>query len=256
MLTAFFHRFHLRTLALGSVGALAVACAAVVAAPGCTVLTNDALPDDAGAFEGSAADATPAACGTCVAQECIGPWTVCLGDERCQKLRQCATPFGESKGARDQCFCAGSVAPDGGLSVDPLAAYIAFASCNDSRTCATKCATDCKSTCASGAPQTTPACAGSDAGTDGATPEDGGDAAVAPAVASVEACAECVSGKCDAAKKLCAIGSECSAFLACANGCIDASCVDACGKSHSTGKASAKELSNCTLTSCRSACGL
>ena len=33
------------------------------------------------------------------------------------------------------------------------------------------------------------------------------------------------------------------------------SCVDACGKAHSTGKASATELSTCTLTSCRSACG-
>ncbi|HSO33742.1 MAG TPA: hypothetical protein VLT33_14515, partial [Labilithrix sp.] len=205
----------------------------------------------------------PSACGTCVAQECAGPSAVCLTDEGCQKLLGCANPFSESKGARDACFCAGAVPTDGGAGVDPLAAYVAFAACNDARTCSS-CATDCASRCTGGPPQTSPSC-GDDAGSD-AAPADGGDAGdsgdsgdsgtVAPPPPSVDGCAQCVAGRCDAAKKLCGLGSECAAFLACAQGCSDATCVAACGMSHSTGKASATELSSCTLTSCRSACGL
>ncbi|HSO33988.1 MAG TPA: hypothetical protein VLT33_15750, partial [Labilithrix sp.] len=88
------------------VGAFVLASAGVVMLQGCTVLTNDALPDDAGVFEASTTDAAPTACGTCVAQECTGPSAVCLTDEGCQKLLGCANPFTESKGARDGCFCA------------------------------------------------------------------------------------------------------------------------------------------------------
>jgi hypothetical protein len=234
--------------------------------PGCTVLTNDALPDDAGTFEASTADAASNACGSCVALECVGPWAVCLGDEGCQKLRACDNPFTESEGARLGCFCQAPAATDGGGAVDPLAAYAAFASCNDAKTCAA-CASDCTASCAGGGRKTTVSCAGdagSDAESDASPTTDAGDAGtdagdsgvVAPEVPSVDGCAACVSGRCDAAKKLCAIGSECAAFLACAKGCGDAACVTACGASHSTGKASAMELSSCTLTSCRSACGL
>src|SRR4051812_12811942 len=111
----------LQTLALGGVTAVAVAIAGMLAVPGCTVLTNDALPDDAGPFEGGG-DAASTACGTCVVQECVGAWAVCLTDESCLKLRAtCGTPFSESKGARDECFCAGAVPSDGGAGVDPLA---------------------------------------------------------------------------------------------------------------------------------------
>lgn len=238
-------RLNLETLAL-SVAAVALGVGALTASvPGCTVLTNDALPDDAGPFEAGPDAGTQgsAACGGCVAQECIGTWAVCLTDESCLKLRGCSN---------DQCLCAGIARGDAG--VDPLAAYMAFASCSDALTCASSCAASCSATCKAGAPQTTPKCTStSDAGSDGAT--DAGDAAV-PEGPSAVRCAACVSDKCDAAKKLCAIGSECAAFLACAKGCTDAPCVDACGKSHSTGKASATELSSCTLTSCRAACGL
>jgi hypothetical protein len=260
--------FVLRGASALSVGALISG----VGIPGCTVLTNDAPPDDAGKFEGGG-DASSTACTSCVAQECTGTWAVCLTDSRCIALRGCNNPFGESKAARDQCFCASADASssspataDGGA--DPLGAYAAFASCNDARTCG-KCATDCTSTCANGAPMTTAgACgqddagtpgaddAGNDAGTDDAGDAGAPDATVGPETPSVDRCATCVSDKCGNGKKACALGSECSVFLACAYGCADAACVDACGKSHSTGQASAMELSNCTLTSCRSACGL
>ncbi|MDB4998304.1 MAG: hypothetical protein JWM74_5736 [Myxococcaceae bacterium] len=254
-------------------GAIAIAMGAVAAvvAPGCTVLTNDALPDDAATFEGGDGAAPSAACTSCVAQECTGAWSVCLTDSRCVALRGCNTPLGESQAAREQCFCdsadASAATPDGGA--DPLAAYAAFAACTDARTCG-KCATDCASTCANGAAKTTagscaePSEAGADpdasadagdAGSDEAGDAGAPDAAVTPDLPSADGCATCVTDKCNDAKKACALGTECSAFLACAYGCADATCVDACGKTHSTGKASATELSSCTLTSCRAACG-
>jgi hypothetical protein len=250
----------------------AISCGAVaslaVGTPGCTVLTNDALPDDAGTFE-AGGDAGPStACTTCVTQECTGAWSVCLTDSRCVALRGCSTPFSESSAGRQACFCdsadAAAATPDGGA--DPLAAYAAFASCNDARTCG-KCATDCTATCANGATKTTAgSCgAGDDAGADAdaAVDLDAGDAgdadapeASAPSEApSADGCSSCVANRCGDPKKACGLGSECSAFLGCAYGCVDAACVDACGKAHSTGRASAAELATCTLTSCSSACG-
>lgn len=268
--------FHMRTqttvitaLCGASALALCVTLAATLAASGCTVLTNDALPDDAGTFE-AGGDASANDCSSCVTQECTGAWAVCLTDSRCVALRSCDNPLGESGGARAQCFCdtadASASSADGGP--DPLAAYAAFASCNDVRTCGA-CASDCKTACANGAPSTTAgSCAGStdggpdagiddDAATDAGDAGDAGDDASAlPEAPSVDRCAGCVSDRCGDAKKACALGTECSAFLGCAYGCADASCVDECGKSHSTGKASAMELSGCTLTSCSSPCGL
>ena len=230
---------------------------------GCTVLTNDALPDDAGPYEASTADAASNACGTCVELECVGPWAVCLNDQGCQQLRACDNPLGESDGARQACFCDSTRGGDAGASASSLAAYVAFASCNDAKTCGTSCATDCASSCTNGGRKTSVSCASDDAGTDAAIDAgnagdagDAGDAAVAPEAPSVDGCASCVAGRCDSAKKLCAIGSECAAYLACAKGCSDAACVAACGASRASGKASAIELSSCTLTSCRSACGL
>ena len=232
------------------------------------------LPDTAGPFEGGSGPASSASsdCTTCAAQECTGPWSVCLTDSRCVALRACNDPFGESEGAREQCFCdsadASPATPEGGA--DPLAAYAAFAACSDSRTCG-KCASDCTSACSGGAPNKTTTTASCGTAVDAGGVDAGGSrcrrcggdadagdagAAVAPVTASVDACTSCVANKCGDAKKLCALATECSVFLACAYACADASCVDGCGTAHSTGKASAMELSSCTLTSCRSACGL
>ena len=248
---------HLRGIAAAFAAAAALGGAvSAVSLQGCTVLTNDALPDDAGPYEASTAEAGSNACTTCVELACVGPWAVCLSDEGCQKLRVCDNPLGESDGARRACFCDSTTADDAGAS--SLAAYVAFASCNDARTCANSCATDCASSCPNGGRTTSVSCA-TDAGSD-ATAIDAGDAGdagvVIPEAPSVDGCAACVSGRCEAAKKLCAIGSECAAYLACARSCSDAACVTACGASHASGKASAIELSSCTLTSCRSACGL
>ena len=258
--------------ALCSATALASGAMLALGAPGCTDKAKD-QPDTTGPFEGGTGSVSPASsdCTTCAAQECTGPWSVCLTDSRCVALRGCNNPLGESEGAREQCFCdsadAGPATPEGGA--DPLAAYAAFAACSDARTCG-KCASDCTSACTGGAPNrttTTASCGTStdlDAGTvDAGDAGDAGDADAsdagatpAPVVASVDACTSCVAGKCGDAKKACALGTECSVFLACAYVCADASCVDGCAAAHSTGKASAMELSSCTLTSCRSACGL
>jgi hypothetical protein len=267
-------RFRLGLVVFGSASAL-MAGGLFASMPGCTVLTNDAPLDDSGVFEGGG-DASSPACTSCVTQECTGTWAVCLTDSRCVALRACNNPFGESEGSRTQCFCSTADAggtPDGG--VEALAAYAAFAACNDARTCG-KCATDCSATCTGGTKSTAPGACGevdagdsgtsNDAATDPDADPDAGeagapdadvDSGVSPPIATgVDACASCVSGKCGDAKKSCALGSECNTYLGCAYACADAACVDACGKSYATGKASALELSSCTLTSCRSACGL
>jgi hypothetical protein len=258
--------------ALCSATALASGAMVAAAAAGCKA--SDSVPDDAGTFEGGAGAASND-CTTCAAQECTGVWAVCLTDERCVALRACNNAFGESDGARAQCFCDGADASaataDGGA--EPLAAYAAFAACSDARTCGA-CASDCTSACTNGAPNTkttVASCGGAvadasvtdaasaadaDAGDAGAADADADAGLVTPVTASVDACASCASDKCGDAKKACALGTECSLFLACAHACTDASCVAGCGDAHSTGRASAMELSSCTLTSCRSACGL
>ena len=141
------------------------------------------------------------------------------------------------------------------LTAVSFLALAAFASCNDARTC-TKCATDCAAACASGATKTTAgSCADATADAGYAADAGAADASAVTEPPSADGCATCVTDKCNDAKKACALGTECSVFLACAYGCADAACVDTCGKTHSTGKASATELSSCMLTSCRSACG-
>jgi len=252
--------------ALCSATALTSGAMLAASAPGCKASSDDA-PAGAKTFE-AGTDAASNDCTTCAALECTGPWAVCLTDSRCVALRGCNDSSGprQSDLERQQCFCDGSDAavatPDGGA--DHLAAYSAFAACSDARTCGA-CASDCTSACTAGAPirRTTAASCGDDAGVDSAGVDSAGvdsgiinSGIVDSGIANVDACASCVADKCDDAKKACALGSECSVFLACAYGCADASCVAACGDAHSTGRASAMELASCTLTSCRSACGL
>ena len=217
-------------------GATAVAWGAsgavlALGAPACSdkaTDTNNGDTFDGGSAQGSATDTATSDCTTCAVQECAGAWAVCLTDSRCAALRSCDEASGESQ-----------------------AAYAAFAACTDARTCGT-CAMECTSICTAGAPNKPRATASCAAASDASDAGDAGDRAHA----SVDACASCVADKCGDAKKLCALGTECSAFLGCAYACADTSCVDGCGTAHSTGKASANELSSCTLTSCRSACGL
>ncbi len=264
---------------LVAASALLLASGLVALGPGCTVLTNDGLPLDAMVYDGSPESGTPA-CTACVADQCTGVWAVCLLDEGCQAIHACAGAAGCGADCRTSCACAATSTGDastvdGGSNIDPVGAYAAFASCNDSRTCGTACANDCTAECASGNPTTTAgSCGGEDAGADADVPDsgsadagdpDGGDAgaptdagaddAEAPVGVSVDGCASCVASKCGDPKKLCALGSECATFLACAKACSDAACVDECGRQHATGKVAAVELATCTTAGCKAACG-
>ncbi len=204
--------------------------ALALGAPACSDKANDTSSGESfegGSSEASAINVATSDCTTCVAAECTGVWAVCLTGSR-----------------------------------SPVAAYAAYAACTDARTCGA-CAMDCTNACTGGAankPLTITSCVtttATDEGNADAGDADAGDAGDAgTSTASVDACASCVADKCGDAKKLCALGTECSIFLGCANACADTSCVDGCGTVHSTGRASAIELSSCTLTSCRSACGL
>lgn len=230
----------------------------MIAASGCTVLTNDGLPDDAGTFEGG--DATVETCGACLGQECTGQWAACLTDPACIAVVKRAT----------SATCEADSGTDGG--VDPLALYDAFLACGAAKAGAgAVCAADC-----SGASEPAP-CA-SDAGIDDAGPsdasdatdasDDAGDASIVdggvdaeagpteqPEAPSVDACTSCVSGKCGDAKKACAIASECAAYLECAFAAADAALADECGRQHATGKVAAVELATCTRVGCSDPCG-
>jgi hypothetical protein len=252
-------RIRLGFVAFGGAAALALASLLPAA---CTVLTNDALPDDAGKFDGSA-EASSASCGSCVAQSCTGAWAVCLTDATCRALHQCSSATACGPSCKEACFGSGDgggSGDDGGdAGTDPLAAFRMFAACNDARTC-TACSADCVSTCASGTPDTTPkGCAepaGGDAGSDADV--DAGDAgdAAAPAPVTADGCASCVASKCGDPKKTCAIGTECEAYLVCTHACGDAKCADDCGLQRASGKAAAEGLSSCARAACSAACGL
>src|SRR6185295_5170430 len=107
-----------------------------LAGAGCTVLTNDGLPDDAGKFEGGG-EAGAAACASCVADQCTGQWALCLTDPACAEAHRCAV--GASDPSTCVCTTADAAAAadadtDGGDILDPRGVYRAFASCNDTKT--------------------------------------------------------------------------------------------------------------------------
>jgi hypothetical protein len=247
--------------------ASAVVLAGIVAASGCTVLTNDSLPDDAGKYDGSTDGGTPV-CATCLAQECTGQLAVCFDDPACVAL---------AKRATSASCAAGDGGPEDG-GADPLAVYAAFAACGAAKAATgAACATDC-----TGA--TLPAAcgesdggvttdSGSDAEGDGGTNDAGvddaaSDASIAdagagdadagpttPTTPNVDTCTSCVSGECGDAKKACAIGSECAAYLECTYAAADVAAAEQCGAQFATGKAAATELATCTRVGCNKTCG-
>jgi hypothetical protein len=226
----------------------------VVAGSGCTVLTNDALPDDAGKFDGET-DASSPTCAACLGQECVGQWATCLTDPACAAIAK----------RGDVAAC---VAPEVDGGADPVAVYGAFTACNGTKTASGgACASDCTasslpSPCATGD-------GGVDASNDGAASDAGADDADAgetDAAADADAgtmtpvnpaaaCASCISGACGDAKKACAIGSECAAYLECAFAADDVAATEECGRQHATGKSAAVELATCTRVGCSDACG-
>ncbi len=245
-------RVKIAVLSLGSVGVALVGVA--VAQSACTVLTNDALPDDA-TFDGPSEASVPA-CTECLAQACVGTWAVCLADEGCRALRACGAGSSAAS-CSGQCSSRAGDAADGGP--DPAAAYFVFTGCADENarsTCASACAD--AGTPAPTQPGTCSDAGSSDAGEDAADDAgDAGDASVPDATAPItaDACTSCIAGACGDPAKACASGTDCAAFLACVYACTDASCQDACATDHATGKESAGELSSCAVLSCAVQCG-
>jgi hypothetical protein len=236
-----------------AVGALCVASAiggTLALASGCTVLTNDAPPDDAGLFEGG--DARTSSCDVCLSAYCAAPQALCLTNAACVGVL-----------AAPDSAC--SAEHDGGVSPERL--YHAYTACNDAKleTCANDCAA------LNRAPSTLPACAAPDDGgiTDAAAP-DAGDADAGEPDATVpdagetdaseasgpDACVACAAANCSAAVSACASATECGQFLACSSACKTASCVDDCAAQHATGKVAASELATCTASNCQKSCEL
>ena len=248
--------------ALTSVLAL-VTVGAVLTGVGCTTEASDGATGDGGVYVPT--DASAGSCSTCVADRCTAAWALCLTNEDCLAVRACARG-----GASEECACKG--ASDTGSK--GLALHRAFTTCNDARTCAGDgCANDCAASCASPTSTTLATCdvpegsdvdASDDAGADSsddAGADSGGDASDADAGApppgpSADRCASCAAGKCDGARKACAIGTECARFLECAFACADGTCVTGCGRSHATGQVAAAELAACAQAGCEEECGL
>jgi hypothetical protein len=235
-----------------ALGALLVASAiggTLALASGCTVLTNDAPPDDAGLFEGG--DALTSSCDVCLSAYCTAPQALCLTNAAC---------VGVLAAPDSACSAEG----DGGVSPERL--YHAYTACNDAKleTCANDCAA------LNRASSTLPACAAPDDG--GVT--DAGDAGDADAEAAdaaapdasdtdagepppgPDACVACAAANCSAAVSACASGTECGQFLACSSACKTPSCVDDCAAQRATGKVAASELATCTASNCQKSCEL
>lgn len=245
-----------------------VVLAGVLAGAGCTVLTNDALPDDAGKFDGDTDAASPV-CASCLSQACTGQWASCFEDPACLAVAK--------RASASACVAPDSGAVDGG--VDPLALYGAFASCNAENAAAGQtCATDCSGTTLpascnvdggagdsgandasdDGSSDASTNDAASDAGSDDAGDAgdtDGGDAGATTPVNPIASCSTCVANECGDAKKACAIGSECAAYLECTFAAGDAAAAEECGRQHASGKTAAAELATCTRVGCSIACG-
>lgn len=242
MMLPFSHRFGL----LAITGALALGAASMVAGAGCTVLTNDAPPDDAGLYEGG--DVQVASCPSCVASECTAASALCLTNEGCLAVRDCA------KAGDAGCGCGTN--EDGGTRARDL--YRAFEACTAARSCTGTCAAECAAHCtAHAATSTLGTCVPvvePDAGDVDAGDAEATDAGAAAPTA--ESCFTCANDECTSAKQACAVGTECAAYLACVLACDDAACASACNGLHATGKVAATELAACTESSCKIECGL
>lgn len=232
-----FARSHL--LAAVTVAASLVGALVLVAGEGCTVLTNDALPDDAGIFEGGDASSPFFQCQTCLTAACLAPASLCLTSDTCTSVQSCG----------DDAGCACGAPADGGPSPDRL--YRAYTSCFNEQvaTCAIDCA----------GPQPAPrpfADCTIDAGTSDAG--DAGDASITTdaGATGTDACIACAAANCASAVASCGSDSECEAFLTCSSACSPASCITDCETQHPTGKVAASELATCTATSCKNDCQL
>jgi hypothetical protein len=227
----------------------AAALGAFLASGGCTVLTNDGPPDDAGVFEGGEGG-KPNTCETCLAQQCVGPQAACLTDPSCTGIAACDCDGSDCKQA-----CACNAQSDAGTT--PWKTYHAFTSCNDAKLSA--CATDCAAE--NRAPSTLSSCETvSDAGVDAADAGDA-DAAVTPSddagtTPGTDACNACVAQQCASKIATCGSGTDCEAFLACSSICTTSSCFDDCAGLHATGMVAAGDLATCTTTSCKNDCDL
>lgn len=251
---SFFMSLDRKAMALGALFVASAIGGTLAIASGCTVLTNDALPDDAGLFEGGeGGDASSAsACNVCLSAACAAPQALCLTNGECSDILACPA---------DKAACACAATADGGGTPERL--YHAYTTCNDAKL--TTCATDCAAL--NRAPSTLPACTTPDdgGGLDAAVTDSGdaGDAgapdATTPtdaAAAGPDACVSCAAANCNAALSACASGTECGNFLACSSACTTTSCLDDCAAQHATGKVAATELATCTATNCQKSCEL
>lgn len=221
-----------------SVGALAAAALGILAfsAQGCTVTLVD-NPDGGDPFDTGApdvakdtsADAPPVnQCNECLFGQCSPQWAVCQQKAECFSIYQCATKANCDQNCVNGCFAAGTT---GGK-----AAYTALYTCDQAGSCGS-CKTACNTASSS--------CPTPDAGTDAATPDAG-----------PLSCTDCSANKCSAEKTACGSGSDCDGYSQCLAVCQDIPCVEACGLAHTTGKAASEALGNCTVSKCKSECGL
>ncbi len=234
---------------------------------GCTVLTNDALPDDASTDAANDAGLT---CSSCFSLGCGGLFAACLGDDLCIAQRFCGSGGNADAGDASIGDALADAAAPTPIERSPL--YPHVLSCQALSACAVKVQSCVAPFSAS--------CAATDAGTDAASLDaampqdaatDAGDAALVDAdvlqdgatdtseAGSVDAAADAMPVSCaDCAAQCasaCAAGSVCDAYVQCALGCDSVACVSACAAKNAAGKGAAVEVARCVTSKCAATCG-
>jgi hypothetical protein len=212
---------------------------------GCTITTSDSGLDG-GNFTGNDSGTTTdggvdpqRACNQCAYQPCKGEFAVCMGNDECQAIYQCAIkPNCANSGACVQaCYDAH---PQG------QAAYKALSSCNQNAVCGS-CTSLCKPTaeyCA----------ARPDAG---GTPDSGGttDSGTDSGTPTLD-CETCKPTKCPNETAACAPNSKCDEYQLCLMECSDDACVNACETNNPEGKTASGAYATCIVNNCTKECDL
>ena len=257
-----------RVVALFTAAFAVAGLALVSGAHGCTVLTNDALPDDA-AIDGQAE--AGAACSGCFASACAGLYAACFGSEACIAQRFCGSGTAASD-AGDAGDATADAAPDAAVSPGAGAStlYPHILACQSSSSCVSKvqaCAAPFAASCAldAGSDGATDAASLPDADAVDAAPDAGqADADIVDATASdapsSDAVADAAPTTCTGCAAQCAsagcgAGTACDAFVKCGLGCGSAVCVAGCGTANAAGKAAATQVARCVTTNCAALCG-
>jgi hypothetical protein len=225
----------------GVLGFATLALGMTALSQGCTITTSDSGLDG-GNFTGNDSGTDTGTdpqrvCNECAYQPCKGEFAVCMNNDDCQTIYQCAIKpnCASTTGCVQGCI---DSRPNG------KAAYLALATCNQRAVC-NSCSSLCKPTAAY--------CANVPDG--GGTPDSGTEAGTDSGTAPLD-CPACKATKCPNETAACAPNSKCDEYQLCLMECSDDACVTACENANAEGKAASAAYAACILSNCSNECEL